>query len=221
MPLPAASRFLRNRRRCIRARHSSKIRATRSVLKSAAMIRRPYNGREPRLGQRVFVAENATLIGDVVLGDDVSIWYGAVLRGDIHYIRVGARANIQDGSVVHVEQGTGPAIIGEEVTVGHAAVVHGCTIEPRALIGIGARVLSHAVIGEQAIVAAGALVQEGMNVPARTLVAGVPARVKRELKPEELQRIERGWRVYVEYKDEYLKLSADSSQLSRDRGGQA
>ncbi len=172
------------------------------------MIRLPYDGKEPRIGARVFVAPNATLIGDVELAEDASIWFGTVLRGDIHFIRVGARSNIQDNSVVHVEHGTGPAIIGQEVTVGHGAVVHGCTVENRALIGIGARILSHAVIGEGAIVGAGAVVQEGMKVPPRTLVVGVPARVKRELTPEELVRIERGWKVYVQYKDQYLALSS-------------
>jgi carbonic anhydrase/acetyltransferase-like protein (isoleucine patch superfamily) len=166
----------------------------------------PYGGKEPRLREGCFVAPNATLIGDVELGQDSSIWFGAVLRGDIHFIRVGARSNVQDNSVIHVEHGTGPAIIGDNVTIGHAAVVHGCTVERGALIGIAATVLSHATIGEQAIVAAGAVVQEGMNVPPRTLVAGVPAKVKRELKDEELMRIDRGWRVYVEYKNEYLRI---------------
>ena len=169
------------------------------------MIQRGYRGKEPRVGANVFVAENATLIGDVELAEDVSIWYGTVLRGDIHFIRVGARSNIQDNCVLHVEHGTGPVAIGEQVTVGHAAVVHGCTVGNGALIGIGAKVLSHSVIGEQALVAAGAVVTEGMEVPPRTLVAGVPAKVKRDLKPEELMRMERGWRVYVEYKNEYLK----------------
>jgi carbonic anhydrase/acetyltransferase-like protein (isoleucine patch superfamily) len=175
------------------------------MLKSAAMILRPYAGKEPRLGARCFVADNATLIGDVELGEDSSVWFGTVLRGDIHFIRVGARSNIQDNSVVHVEHGTGPAVIGDDVTVGHAAVVHGCTVGRGALIGIGAKVLSHAVIGEYALVAAGSVVQEGMEVPPRTLVAGVPAKIKRDLKPEELARMDRGWRVYVEYKDQYLK----------------
>lgn len=182
------------------------------------MIARTYGGKSPRLGERVFVADNATLIGDVDLGDDVSIWFGAVLRGDIHFIRIGARANIQDNCVVHVEHGTGPAIVGEEVTVGHAAVVHGCTVERGALIGIGAKVLSGAVIGEQALVGGGALVGEGMRVPPRTLAIGVPARVKRDLKPEEIARLEQSWRNYVSYKNEYLKkLSAVSSPLSGER----
>ena len=169
------------------------------------IVRRRYQNKEPRLGNRVFLAENCALIGDVELGDDVSVWFGAVLRGDIHSIRIGARTNIQDNSVVHVEQGTGPTIVGEEVTIGHMAVIHGCTIHRGALIGIGAKVLSHATIGEYALVAAGSVVQEGMEVPPRMLVAGVPARVKRELKPEELERMNRGWRLYVEYKNEYLR----------------
>ena len=169
------------------------------------MIVRGYDGKEPRLGARVFVADNAALIGDVQLGDDCSIWYGAALRGDIHYIRIGARTNIQDNSVVHVEQGTGPAIVGDEVTVGHAAVVHGCTIERGALIGIGASVLSHAVVGEQALIGAGALVPEGMHVPPRSLVLGVPGRVKRDLTKDEIARLERSWKSYVTYKDQYLR----------------
>jgi carbonic anhydrase/acetyltransferase-like protein (isoleucine patch superfamily) len=169
------------------------------------MIVRAYQGKEPRFGSRVFLAENCSLIGDIEVGDDCSIWYGAVLRGDIHHIRIGARTNIQDNSVLHVEQGTGPTIVGEEVTIGHAAVVHGCTIHRGALIGIGAKVLSHAVIGEQALVGAGAIVQEGMEIPPRTLAVGVPARVKRDLKPEELARLDRSWKNYVEFKNEYLK----------------
>jgi len=192
-------------------------RAPRSVLKSAAMILRGYEGKTPRLGKGVFVAENAALIGDVELADDVSIWYGAVLRGDIHYIRVGSRTNIQDNCVVHVEQGTGPTIVGDEVTIGHSAVVHGCTVGRGALVGIGARILSHAVVGEQAMVGAGAVVTEGMQVPPRTLVLGVPGKVKRDLTKEELERVDRSWKYYVAYKNEYLKLSAVSSQLSGER----
>jgi gamma-carbonic anhydrase len=168
------------------------------------MIVRPYQGKQPRIGAGAFVAENASLIGDVELGEDASIWFGAVLRGDIHFIRVGARSNVQDNSVLHVEHGTGPAVVGDEVTIGHMAVVHGCTIGRGALIGIGAKVLSHAVIGEQALVGAGAVVQEGMDVPPRTLVVGVPARVKRDLTRDELERLERSWKSYVEYKNEYL-----------------
>lgn len=169
------------------------------------MIVRSYGGKKPRLGARVFVAENATLIGDVELGEDSSIWYGVVLRGDIHHIRIGARSNIQDNTVLHVEHGDGPAIVGDEVTVGHSATVHGCTIGNGSLVGIGATVLSHAVVGEFALIGAGALVPEGMQVPPRTLVLGVPGRVKRDLTAEELRRLEVSWKNYVSYKDEYLR----------------
>ena len=169
------------------------------------MIVRAYEGKQPRIGKRVFVAENAAIIGDVDIADDASIWYGVVLRGDIFHIRIGARSNVQDNSVFHVEAGTDAAILAEEVTVGHAAVVHGCTIDRGALIGIGARVLSGAHIGERALIGAGAVVTEGMDVPPQTLVLGVPGRVKRELTKDELARLERSWKNYVAYKDVYLK----------------
>ncbi len=170
------------------------------------MIVRPYQGKQPRLGSRVFVAENASIVGDVDLGDDSSIWYGVVLRGDINLIRIGARSNVQDNSVLHPEDGTtGPVIVGEEVTIGHAAVVHGCTIGRGALIGIGSMVLSYAVVGEQALIGAGALVPQGMEVPPRTLVLGVPGRVKRDLTKEEIAHLDQSWKNYVDYKEHYLQ----------------
>jgi len=169
------------------------------------MIVRAYEGKQPRLGARVFIAENAAVIGDVDLGDDCSIWYSAVVRADVHSIRVGARTNIQDNCTLHVTQRTHPVHIAEEVTIGHGVVVHGCTIERRALIGMGSRVLDGAVVGELALVGAGALVPPGMRVPARTLVVGVPARVKRPLTEEEIARLEQSWQNYMAYKEEYLK----------------
>jgi gamma-carbonic anhydrase len=135
-----------------------------------------------------------------------------VLRGDINFIRIGSRSNIQDNSVLHVEANTDPVVIGEQVTVGHMAVVHGCTVGNGALIGIGAKVLSGAVIGESALVGAGAVVQEGTQIPPRTLAVGVPARVKRELTADELKRLDGNWRHYVAYKDEYLKQHATNSR---------
>lgn len=168
------------------------------------MIVRPYDGKHPRLGDRVFVAENATLIGDVELGDDCSIWYGAVLRADVHSIRIGPRTNIQDNCTLHVTNDRWSIAIAEEVTIGHGVIAHGCMIERRALIGMGSRILDGAVIGEQALVGAGALVPEGMTVPPRTLVVGVPARVKRPLTDEELARLDQSWKNYIEYKDKYL-----------------
>lgn len=169
------------------------------------MLLRPYLGKEPRLGARVFLAETATLIGDVVLGDDCSIWYGAVLRADVHSIRIGARTNIQDNCTLHVTNDRWPVHIAEEVTMGHGVIAHGCTIERGALIGMGSRILDGAVIGEQALVGAGALVAEGMHVPPRTLVLGVPAKVKRPLTGEELARLDQSWKNYLEYKTNYLQ----------------
>jgi carbonic anhydrase/acetyltransferase-like protein (isoleucine patch superfamily) len=168
------------------------------------VILRPYEGKSPRLGQRVFIAENATLIGDVVLGDDCSIWYGAVIRGDVHSIRIGARTNIQDNCVLHVTNDTHPIEIAEEVTIGHGAIVHGCAIARGALIGMGSRVLDGARVGELALIGAGALVSEGMEIPPRTLAVGVPAKVKRDLRMDEIARLEQSWRNYVDYKDIYL-----------------
>jgi len=168
------------------------------------MLLRSYDGKSPQLGQRVFAAENATLIGDVVLGDDCSIWYGAVLRGDVNTIRIGPRTNIQDNCVLHVTNGTHPIDIAEEVTIGHGVIAHGCTISRGALIGMGSRVLDGARIGELALIGAGALVGEGMEIPPRTLAVGVPARVKRDLRIEEIVRLEQSWRSYIEYKEKYL-----------------
>jgi len=168
------------------------------------MILRPHGGKQPRLGTGVFVAENAAIIGDVEIGNDCSIWYGTVLRGDVHFIRIGSRTNVQDNCVFHVTTGAHPTIVAEEVTVGHGAIVHGCTVKRGALIGMGARVLDGAVVGERALVAAGAVVSEGMNVPPRTLVAGVPAKIKRELTDDELARLDEAWRHYVELKEQYL-----------------
>lgn len=169
------------------------------------MIVRSYEGKQPKLGERVFIADTAAVIGDVHLGDDCSIWYSAVVRGDVNAIRIGARTNIQDNCTLHVTYRTHPVAIAEEVTIGHGVVAHGCTIERRALIGMGSRVLDGAVIGELALVGAGALVPEGMHVPPRTLVIGVPAKVKRPLTDEEIARLEQSWKNYVGYKDRYLQ----------------
>jgi gamma-carbonic anhydrase len=168
------------------------------------MILRAYDGKSPRLGQRVFVADNAAIIGDVELGDDCSIWYSATIRGDVNAIRIGAGTNVQDNCTIHVTHLDWPTIIAGEVTIGHGAIVHGCTVQRRALIGMGSRVLDGAVVGESALIAAGALVSEGMQIPPRTLAIGVPARVKRALTDEELAHLDRSWRNYVEYKNKYM-----------------
>ncbi len=165
---------------------------------------RPFAGARPRFGARVFVAADAVLVGDVELGDDVSVWYGAVLRADLREIRIGSRSNIQDLVVIHVDSPDSPTLVGEDVTVGHSAILHGCRVERGALVGMHATVLNGAVVGEEAVVAAGSLVPPGMQVPPRTLVAGVPARVRRELNDEELAQLRRGASVYLELKGRYL-----------------
>ena len=134
----------------------------------------------------MWIAPGAVVIGDVEIGEDSSVWFGSVVRGDIHHIRIGARTNLQDHCVVHVTRERYPTRIGDEVTVGHRATVHGCTVGDGALVGIGATVLDGAVIGEEALVAAGALVPPGVEIPARTLARGIPARPTRELRPEEI-----------------------------------
>lgn len=152
----------------------------------AMCIVKPYNGIVPRIAEDVFLAEGSVVIGDVELGPGCSVWYGSIIRGDVNYIRLGARVNVQDGSVIHVVRRTNPTIIGDDVTIGHRVVVHGCTIGNGALIGIGAIVLDGATVGEEAVVGAGAVVTPGTTVPPRTLVLGTPARVSRELSAQEL-----------------------------------
>lgn len=150
----------------------------------------PFDGRAPRIDDTAWVAPNATVIGDVVLHPESSVFYGAVLRADSETITLGAGSNLQDNVVVHVDEGV-PATIGAGVSVGHGAVVHGCTIEDDCLIGMNATVLNRAVVGRESLVAAGAVVLEGTVIPPRSLVAGVPAQVRRELSDEEVAGIRR------------------------------
>ena len=152
-----------------------------------AAILRGFAGVRPRIHPSAWIAPGAVVVGDVEIGADSSVWYGSVLRGDVHTIRVGARTNLQDHCVVHVTRDQFPCQIGDEVTVGHRAVVHGCTVGDGALIGIGAIVLDGASVGECALVAAGALVTPGDRVAPRSLVVGTPAREVRILDDEELE----------------------------------
>lgn len=166
----------------------------------------PYKGKFPKLGEGVFIAPTASIIGDVEIGAHSSVWFNAVVRGDVYYIRVGSNTSIQDGSVIHVTTDTYATIIGNNVTMGHNVVAHGCTIRDGCLIGMGAILLDDCEIGEQSLIAAGTLIPMGMKVPARSLVAGVPGRVKRELTSEDLARMEENWRHYVDLKNDYLDM---------------
>lgn len=172
----------------------------------------PYNGRSPKLGARVFLAPGAAVVGDVELGDDVSFWFHSAARGDVHFIRIGAATNVQDGAILHVSYGTHPLVVGAGVVVGHAAVLHGCTVEDGALIGIGARVLDGAVVEAGAQVGAGAVVAPGKRVPAGHLALGVPARVVRELSDGERQRIREGRDRYVALKEQYREVMGDGHE---------
>lgn len=158
---------------------------------------RELAGRRPRCAGAAFVAASAEVNGDVELGPGASIWYGAVLRGDIAPIRIGGESNVQDGCILHTDPGL-PCVVGMRVTVGHGAILHGCTVGDGALIGMRATVLSGARIGAGAMVGAGALVREGQEVPAGTLVVGVPARAARAVRPDEVERIRAGAEHYVQ-----------------------
>jgi len=149
----------------------------------------PFDDKTPRIGADVFLAPTCTILGDVVIGDRASIWYGAVVRGDVNSIRIGADTNVQDAVVVHGTLGEWPVIVGDRVSIGHSAVLHGCVIEDDVLVGIGARILDGARIGAGSLIAAGALVREGTIVPPRSLVVGMPAVVKRELNEREVDLI--------------------------------
>jgi carbonic anhydrase/acetyltransferase-like protein (isoleucine patch superfamily) len=151
------------------------------------------------LGDGVFVAPNATVIGDVHLGADSSVWFGTILRGDVFPIRVGARTNIQDGSVVHVTSGKAATTIGDDVTVGHLTLLHGCTVGDRVLVGMGSLVLDGAVIGDEAVLAAGSLVPPGGRIPPRSLAMGRPAKVVRPLGDQDLAWIREAGDLYVRY----------------------
>ena len=164
-----------------------------------------FDGRVPEVDASAFVAANATLIGAVTLGAESSVFYGSVLRADRDSITLGARSNLQDNVTVHCDPGA-PVVIGSGVSVGHAAVIHGCTIEDDCLIGMSATVLNRAVIGRESLVAAGAVVLEDTVIPPRSLVAGVPAKVRRQLTDDEVEGLRRNASTYVELAREHRTL---------------
>ena len=162
-----------------------------------------YGGRVPRVASSAYVADTADVIGDVEIGANASIWFQTVLRGDIEPIRVGENSNVQDGSVLHTMLGS-PVVVGNWVTVGHRAVVHGCIVEDHCLIGMGAILLNNVRVGEGSIIAAGALVPENTVIPPRSLYMGIPAQFRRQLGESERQFIDAHATHYLEYKESYL-----------------
>src|SRR3954462_9619658 len=180
----------------------------------------PFQGRWPTLGDRVFLAPGAHLVGDVTVGDDVSFWFHTVARGDVNSIRIGARTNVQDGAVLHVTHVRHPLVVGEGVVVGHQAVLHGCTIEDGALIGIGARVLDGALVERGAQVGAGAVVAPGHRIAAGHLALGIPARVVRPLTEEETRRIADTVDRYAALKDQYRRTLGQTLGAGTERQGQ-
>ena len=159
---------------------------------------RQFQDKTPNIHPAAFVAEDAIIIGDVRVGTESSIWFGSVLRGDVNYIRIGDRTNIQDGTVIHVSSKDHPTVLEDNITVGHRVTLHGCQVESGCLIGIGSIVLDGARIGANTLVAAGSLVTPKTHIPPGSLVMGSPARVKRPLTPEEIADLETSWTNYVE-----------------------
>jgi carbonic anhydrase/acetyltransferase-like protein (isoleucine patch superfamily) len=167
---------------------------------------RPYRGVIPRIANSAYIDSSAQITGDVVVGERSSVWPNVSIRGDVNFIRIGDETSVQDNVVMHVDHGRYPCIVGNRVTIGHAVVLHGCEVEDGALIGIGAIVLNGARIGAGAVIAAGALVPEGMQVPTGMLAMGTPAKIRREVTPEEAERFRENCDKYVEitgvYKEE-------------------
>jgi carbonic anhydrase/acetyltransferase-like protein (isoleucine patch superfamily) len=167
-------------------------------------VLRPFRGQLPRVHPTAFIDASAQVIGNVDIGEESSVWMCAVIRGDVHWIKIGRRTSIQDGTIVHAMTGTHPTSIGDNVTIGHAAIVHGCTIEDLCLIGMGAILLNGSHVGAGSIVAAGTLLVEGQQVPKRSLVMGSPGKVKRLLTQAEVSDIQMYADRYVGYRLDYM-----------------
>ena len=176
----------------------------------ASMIR-TFQGIKPTIPTSCFIEATAVVIGDVVMGEECSVWFNAVIRGDVHFIRIGDRTNVQDLCMLHVTHDTHPLIIGNGVTIGHSVVLHGCTIRDRVLVGMGAIIMDGAVIGEDSVVGAGALVTEGTIVPPKSLILGSPAKVKRSVTEQELSWIKESAENYVRYANQYMSDSGKNA----------
>ena len=165
-----------------------------------------HNGIAPQIDPSVFLAPSACVIGDVQIGEKSSLWFNVLVRGDVNYIRIGKRTNIQDGTVIHVTHKTHPTVIGDDVSVGHSVTLHGCTIQDGCLIGIGAIILDGVEVGESSMVAAGSLLTPGTKIPPRSLVMGSPARVRKELTDAECADFHSIAERYIKYQDDYRNI---------------
>ncbi len=164
---------------------------------------RPFKSKVPDVDPSAYVDDSAQVIGDVTIGAESSVWMNVVMRGDVHFIRLGCRSNVQDATIVHVMRDTHPTIIGDDVTIGHGAIVHGCTIGSRVLVGMGTLILNGAVIGDDVILAAGSLITEGTVIPPRSLVMGRPGTVRRPLTDADVASIRGYAENYVRYRKDY------------------
>jgi carbonic anhydrase/acetyltransferase-like protein (isoleucine patch superfamily) len=180
---------------------------------------RPFRGVHPQIQSSSYIDVSAQIIGDVHIGKESSVWCNAVLRGDMYYIRIGDRTNVQDNSVIHTRTGSHPTILEDEVTIGHSVTLHGCYVERGSLIGIGSIVLDDVRVGTQSLVAAGSLISPGTIIPSRSLVMGVPARIKRPLTEEEVAELDLFWQNYVQYSKIYKEEPSVELELRRLGGG--
>ena len=165
---------------------------------------REFKEKWPLIHESAYIADTALVIGDVEIGDDSSVWFGSVIRGDVNYIRIGSRTNIQDMTMIRVSSKTNATVLEDEITVGHRVTLHGCHVESRCLIGIGSILMDGVRVGNNSLVGAGSLLTPGTQIPPRSLVLGSPARVKRELTDDELAFLDRSWQNYTELKRHYL-----------------
>lgn len=156
-----------------------------------------FQDKRPKIHESAYIADNVTIIGDVEIGAESSVWFGSILRGDVNFIRIGERTNVQDGTIIHVSRETHSTVLEDEITVGHRATLHGCYVETGCLIGIGAIILDGARVGRNSLVAAGSLLTPNTQIPPRSLVMGSPAKVKRGLTEAEVEDLGKLWRNYV------------------------
>ena len=177
----------------------------------------PFQNKFPKIHVSVLITEGAHIIGDVEIGKDSSIWFNTVIRGDVNYIRIGERTNIQHLTMVHVTYKKFPTFIGNDISIGHSAVIHGCKIDDFVLIGIGTKILDDAHIESNSLVAAGSVIKEKFIVPSGTLAAGVPAKIIRDLKPKEIEKIKQNAKNYMMYCEQYKEYNRGLSFQSKNK----